>query len=57
MVFEAQTGKVIAEHQIEVEQLFPHERYLSNIPENNEALSLILIQLGGAKTKRIAEIS
>ena len=26
MVFESGTGKVVAEHQIEVEQLFPHER-------------------------------
>ena len=27
IIFEAQTGHVVAEHQIEVEQLFPHERY------------------------------
>ena len=26
IIFEAQSGNVIAEHQIEVEQLFPHER-------------------------------
>ena len=26
IIYEAQTGKVVAEHQIEVEQLFPHER-------------------------------
>jgi len=32
MVFEAQTGVVVAEHQIEVEQLFPHEGWLEQKP-------------------------
>ena len=26
MIFEAQTAKVVAQHQVEVEQLHPHER-------------------------------
>jgi len=32
IVYEAQTGKVIAEHQIEVEQLFPHESWVEQRP-------------------------
>jgi len=32
MIFEAQTGVVVAEHQIEVEQLFPHEGWLEQKP-------------------------
>lgn len=33
IIFEAQTGNVIAEHQIEVEQLFPHESWVEQKPE------------------------
>lgn len=32
MVFESGTGKVVAEHQIEVEQLFPHESWVEQRP-------------------------
>jgi len=32
IVYEAQTAKVLAEHQIEVEQLFPHESYVEQKP-------------------------
>lgn len=34
IVYEAQTGKVIAEHQIEVEQLFPHESWVEQRPDS-----------------------
>ena len=33
MVFESGTGKVVAEHQIEVEQLYPHEGWVEQRPE------------------------
>ena len=33
MVFEAGSGRVVAEHQVEVEQLFPHEGWVEQRPE------------------------
>jgi len=32
IIYEAQTGKVVAEHHIEVEQLFPHESWVEQKP-------------------------
>ena len=33
MVFESETGEVVAEHQLEVEQLYPHEGWVEQRPE------------------------
>jgi len=63
IIFEAQTGNVIAEHQIEVEQLFPHESWVEQKPEAllssvSECVEVVCGQLeaGGYSLDQVAGV-